>query len=231
MIIILIPYGQGRVGIQGFVVASLQPFPVKKAQFVQAFARMRAAPIASGSGEMANMRNFSILAVTLALAAAAGAQSPSSKAEREAYRERQMDLIDRAWQLRPGRRDEPLRELNITDNEIREIQGVAAKYIPKTLMNISPVIAGCPCEEGPQCTDQVYIVAEKGEKSVGLQLSRVKNAWQVGVVQEWWFRHDALQARRAKMEYRQYKSEIDELFRVFPMCVGELVPAKVEAKK
>lgn len=185
------------------------------------------------------MRNASILGLALVLAAAASAQAPQSAAERRANREQQMRLVERAFELRPRRRDTPLRELNISDNEVREIQVVAAKYVPKVLLNISPVVAGCPCEEGPQCTEQVFIVAEKPQSSVGLQLSRVKNAWQLGVVQEWWLRFDALTADRNKMDYQKYLSVLNELYRDFPMCVGELVPAenttastpKVESRK
>ncbi len=134
-------------------------------------------------------------------------------------------LIDRAHELRPQRRDEPLRYENISDIEVREIQDVAAKFVAKAIVNISPVVTGCPCEEGPQCTDQVYIVASNPADSVGLQLSRVKNSWQVGVVQRWWLRYDALQVRRGTMAWPAYEALQAELLRELPQCVGELVPA------
>ena len=212
-----------------FVMASLQPFSVKKPQFRQAFARMRAGPIASGSGEMAFMRNVSILAMALLFAAAAGGQARMSKAEWAAYQAQRMKLMrieKRADELRPRRRDEPLRYLNISDIEVREIQFMAEKYLPKVLLNISPVVTGCPCEEGPQCTDQVYIVAETAQSSRGLQMSRVRNAWVVGSVQQWWLKHDELAAQHGKMGYEKYESAMNELVRDFPMCVGELVPAE-----
>lgn len=133
--------------------------------------------------------------------------------------------MERANELRPRRRDEPLRFENITDMEVREIQEVAAKLAPKAIVNISPVVTGCPCEEGPECTDQVYIVANTSENSVGLQLSRVRNLWQVGVMQRWWIRYDALLARRADMDWRAYEASEAELLRDLPECVGELVPA------
>ena len=138
---------------------------------------------------------------------------------------RRLSLVQRAHELRPRRRDEPLRYLNITDNEIREIQHVAAKHIPKSIVNISPVVTGCPCEEGPQCTDQVFIIASAGEKSSGLQLSRIKNAWTVGIVQQWWLQYDALRARRDTMNWRAYEASEAELLRELPQCVGDLVPA------
>jgi hypothetical protein len=143
------------------------------------------------------------------------------------HRLQEVRQIERAYELRPRRRDEPLRFENITDIEVREIQEVAAKFVPKAIVNISPVVTGCPCEEGPQCTDQVYIVANNLEDSLGLQLSRVQNLWQVGVMQRWWIRYDALRARRDKMDWRAYAASEAELFRDLPQCVGELVPATV----
>lgn len=177
------------------------------------------------------MGKTSILAVILALnlAAAASAQVPVTATTYEARRAqltKQRNIMTRAYELRPRRRDEPLRYLNLSDNEVREIQLVAEKFVPKNLLNISPVVAGCACEEGPQCTDQVYIVAESGQTSKGLQLSRVKNNWQVGVVQQWWLKYDDLEANRKKMSYEKFEGALNEHFRDFPMCVGELVPAE-----
>ena len=175
------------------------------------------------------MRTISILGLALLLVTVASAQAPKSKAEWEAYRAQAMKLMrieKRANELRPGRRDEPLRYLNISDNEVREIQLVAEKYLPKSLLNISPVVTGCPCEEGPQCTDQVYIVAETAQSSKGLQMSRVKDAWVVGTVQQWWLKRDALNAQYGKLDYAKFESAMNELVRDFPTCVGELVPAE-----
>ena len=130
------------------------------------------------------MRTISILGLAVLLVAAASAQVPHVEGgARRPIRSqmlKRMRIVDRADELRPRRRDEPLRYLNISDNEVREIQLMAEKYLPKVLLNISPVVTGCPCEEGPQCTDQVYIVAESGQSSRGLQMSRVRNAWVVG---------------------------------------------------
>jgi len=149
------------------------------------------------------------------------------------------DPRSRAYQLVPKRRDEPLRYLNISDYEVREIQLVAEKYLPKVLLNISPVVTGCPCEEGPQCTDQVYIVAETAQGAKGLQLSRVRNAWVVGSVQQWYLRYDELRSSKDDMEYWAFQRAESDLFREFPVCVGQLVPAenktaatpKVESRK
>jgi len=167
-----------------------------------------------------------VMAAVLAFgfASSAGAQEPRSSAREEV--QRKYDARYRAYHLRPRRRDEPLRYLNISDYEVREIQLVAEKYLPKVLLNISPVVTGCPCEEGPQCTDQVYIIAETAQSAKGLQLSRVRNAWVVGTVQQWFLRYDELQSREDKMEFRKFERAENELFRDFPACVGELVPAE-----
>jgi hypothetical protein len=178
---------------------------------------------------MAIMRTVSILVTALLFATAASGQGPRSKAERDAYRAQVVKLMSiekRANELRPRRRDEPLRYLNISDYEVREIQLMAEKYLPKVLLNISPVVTGCPCEEGPQCTDQVYIVAETAQSSKGLQMSRVRNAWVVGSVQQWWLKHDEFTAQSGKMSYEKRESAMNELMREFPICVGELVPAE-----
>jgi hypothetical protein len=174
------------------------------------------------------MRKVSILLMGGVLALGfmqAGAEEQRSPVRKEVST-RRPDPRYRAWQLLPQRRDEPLRYLNISDIEVREIQQVAEKYLPKVLLNISPVVTGCPCEEGPQCTDQVYIVAESGQSSKGLQLSRVRNAWIVGTVQQWYLRFEELLSREGMMAFEDFMRAKSELYREFPMCVGELVPAE-----
>ena len=168
----------------------------------------------------------------LTVAVIANAQervAPAQVKEWLAREAKQMAIVDRAYELRPRRRDEPLRYVNLSDNEMREIQDVAQKYLAKTMLNVSPVIEGCPCEEGPMCTDQVYVVTYVSDKAKGLQLSRVKGVWQIGVVQQWWTKYDALAARYRDMDFWVYQSKRSELFREFPSCVGELVPAKTTA--
>ena len=152
-----------------------------------------------------------------------------SKAERDAYRAqtmKRMRIENRAHELRPRRRDEPLRYLNISDDEVREIQLMAEKYLPKVLLNISPVVTGCPCEEGPQCTDQVYIVAET--RAVIERAADVTSQECLGCRERAAVVVEARRARRqtGKMGYEKYESAMNELVRDFPMCVGELVPAE-----
>jgi len=130
----------------------------------------------------------------------------------------------RADALKPRRRDEPLRYLNITDEEVREVQFLSAKYLPKVMLNISPVVTDCPCEEGPNCTAQVFVVASTQDDAKGLQLSRLKDKWMVGVVQQWWLRRDDLQAHKPKpgaelTERYRYAQAMHVLYSEFPRCV------------
>jgi hypothetical protein len=167
----------------------------------------------------------------MAMAIAAGAQQPPPRAQidaREAQLLKRAEIERRAYELRPRRRDAPMRYLNLSDNEMREIQGVASEHLSNTVLNVSPVIEGCPCEEGPMCTDQVFVVTHASGKSVGLQLSRVKKVWKVGVVQLWWLRYDALGAQKSSMDYQKFMRTESELYRDFPICVGEMVKAEVK---
>jgi hypothetical protein len=185
------------------------------------------------------MRLFLSLVSGLMLASAAQAQSAASKGltadqyrmiidDRDYWRqqaERYRDISRRAWLLTPERRNSPLRELNISDDEVREVQAIAAVYLPRALVNISPVVTDCPCEEGPTCTAQVYVLATGKGKTKGLQLSRMNRTWQVSMVQAWWLKHDALQQQNKFLdEYREEKAR-NELLEEFPVCVGQLVPA------
>jgi hypothetical protein len=132
--------------------------------------------------------------------------------------ERMDEIAAHAWLVRPQRRDAPLRELNISDSEVREIETIAAKYAMNSMLNISPVVAGCPCEEGPLCTDQVFVVSNTPSKTVGLQLSRVRAAWVVGTVQQWWLRYAELLEKEPKMDRREFHSLRNQLLLEFPVC-------------
>jgi hypothetical protein len=181
------------------------------------------------------------LAFGLAAHAEAPANKPTSKEmtrmllemmQWESEWRKKEHISKRAEELRPAYRAEPLRYLNITDEEVREVQSISVKHLPRAMMNISPVVTDCPCEEGPNCTAQVYVVAAAGEKSKGLQLSRLKNQWMVGVVQQWWLRREAMHVPKPGAElperYR-YAKALQELFSDFPVCTRERVPAKTTA--
>lgn len=123
---------------------------------------------------------------------------------------------------RPARREGPLREDNITDVEVREIQEVMASLAPGAIVNISGVVTGCPCEEGGGCTDQVWVVANRPERSRGLQLSRISGHWTVGPVQQWWLDYERLQTQRPKASDQQawgnYLAAQDKLEQRYPTC-------------
>jgi hypothetical protein len=198
--------------------------------------RRAANTIGATAGSGAEMRIAAWLIAGLALALGAGAQQPVPSARLEASMKR-AEIQRRAHELRPQRRDTPMRYLNLSDNEMREVQEVASKHLSRTVLNVSPVIEGCPCEEGPMCTDQVYVVTHASGKPVGLQLSRVNKVWKVGVVQLWWLKYDALRAKVNAANYEKFLRAESDLYREFPICVGELVtateaaPAAAEGKK
>jgi hypothetical protein len=191
------------------------------------------------------MRFATCLAGVLALAAHAQAPSKSLTAEqvrqmledREYWRAegyRYLRIERRAKALYPQRRDTPLRDLNISDNEIREVEAIAQKYLPRSLVNISPVVAECPCEEGPTCTAQVYVVATTRTSSRGLQLSRMKDRWDVSMVQQWWHRRDVIVEQSTGNRFLDdylHEKAINELYEEFPACVGQMVPAAQAAQK
>ncbi len=181
----------------------------------------------------------------LALALCAQAEAPAKKltpkemnrmlaemAQWEAEWRTSDHISRRAQALKPARRDEPLRYLNITDEEVRQVQFVSAKYLPRVMVNISPVVTNCPCEEGPNCSAQVYVVASTVDDTKGLQLSRLKDQWVVGVVQQWWFRRDSLQRPRADaglVERYRYEQALHVLYSEFPRCLDDVAPANTTA--
>ena len=115
---------------------------------------------------------------------------------------------------RPRRRDGPFREINISDDEVREIQSVIRDVVPGAIVNISGVVVGCPCEDGAACTDQVWIVAYTPAISRGLQLSKIGDHWTVGPLQQWWLDYDDFfeAYRRGSSSWRTF-TEAEELCR------------------
>ncbi len=134
--------------------------------------------------------------------------------------EKLVQIEARARERYPKRRDTPLRYMNISDNEVREIEALAANVSIPALVNISPIVTGCSCEEGAHCTEQVYIIGRYQDRQIGLQLSRVKHKWNVGRVQRWWLEYAALQAREKVMERTVYDQAHARKLLDFPMCVG-----------
>lgn len=129
-------------------------------------------------------------------------------------------LSERMQKTRPIRRDGPLRELNVTDEEVREIQIATLNIYPGSLVNISGVVTGCPCEEGPACSDQVWIVSHRPGLMKGLQLSKIDDHWAVGVVQRWWLSLEKVEGTR-KTSPGTYEKELQSLYDSFPACADK----------
>ena len=124
--------------------------------------------------------------------------------------------------LRPRRRDTPLRYLNISDNEVREIQSAVATHASYEFVSIAGVVTGCPAEEGSACTDQVWVELRRHGKGGGLLLSKVNNQWIIGVVQQWYLCDEALDARRDGFStYFDYMAAKQALVESFPSCVDQ----------
>lgn len=139
-------------------------------------------------------------------------------------------LVKRIHRSRIGRRDHPLRADNINDEEVREIEAVMLARHPGAVVNIGAVVNHCPCENGPACSEQVWVVAYRPEASLGLQLSRLDGRWQVGPLQRWWLRFDEFQQRpfptgrsgdpELQAQLDAYLAEQTALYDSFPNCVG-----------
>lgn len=129
---------------------------------------------------------------------------------------------DRIWRTLPQRRDSPLRYLNVSDDEIREIQAAVAAIAPYDFVSIGGIVTGCPLEEGSACTDQVWVDLQRLGKSRGLQLSRISNRWIIGVIQQWHLCDDALDARRESFRsYHEYAAAKEALVDSFPSCTTQ----------
>lgn len=150
-----------------------------------------------------------------------------SKAERLAEYQQRKHM----YGSRPRRIDEPLRAENVSDEEIREIQATTVTVYPGAIANVSGVTAGCPCEDGPMCTSQVWILAHRNNRYDGLMLSRISNKWVVGPLQTWWFEYEPLAKKiselrsvkpddywEAYMELRDKRIQLEE---AFPICIAD----------
>lgn len=188
---------------------------------------------------------IALFLLSLALAAGVLAQSAGSKMTPEMYRQMLEDmqywnaqgtrydkLRKRARELYPDRRNTPLRDVNISDEEIREVEAISRRYLPHAYVNISPVVTNCPCEEGPMCTAQVYVVAQTAEKTRGLQLSRTKDRWDVGAVQQWWLRREGIVRQHTGDSFLDeylYEKAVNEMYEEFPACPEPVAPASQTA--
>ena len=70
--------------------------------------------------------------------------------EREKYRQRRYDAL----RTRPEYSERELRENNLSDIEIRQIEQATHAVVPGAIVNIGGVWAACPCEDGIDCDNQ-----------------------------------------------------------------------------
>ncbi len=123
----------------------------------------------------------------------------------------------RVFEVRPRRRDSQPRVANLTDAEVLEIERVVEDIAPGDTVNIGTVVFGCPCEDGPTCTDQVWVVSYRPESSTGLLLSRIAGQWTVGPVQSWWREYETLLSKPRHLVW----DEETELYKRFPKCASD----------
>ncbi len=86
----------------------------------------------------------------------------------------------------------PYREINISDIEVREIEGVVATVAPGATISIGGVSARCICEDGPQCTNNVDTTEWIGTTHKIITLSRIDGKWTLGPLMRWRLEADKL---------------------------------------
>ena len=149
------------------------------------------------------------------------AMERSVAAAKSAEAVRYFNLEFRAFQLRPRPPIGPMRTQNISDVEVLEIQAAAANVMPKAIVNIGSVVTGCPCEDGPNCADQVWVVAFTPEQSAGMLFSRIDGTWGVGPVQKWQLDLQELERRRNTFQkYSDFLTAERALLDRFPVCAA-----------
>jgi hypothetical protein len=119
----------------------------------------------------------------------------------------------------------PMREDNITDEEVRELQNVARLVYPDTIVIIGAVTDGCDCEDGSSCTNQVWLVLNRENyQTRNLVLSKIGGHWKVGAVQSWLIEYDAHQSQPgypgwgSSEQSRAWRRENQRLLDNFPTC-------------
>ena len=137
-------------------------------------------------------------------------------------------IIRAVHRSRIVRRDAPARSANIVDQEILEIEAVMREQHPGAVVNIGTVVNDCPCEDGPRCTEQVWVVAYLPHASQGLQLSRMNGRWQLGPLQQWWLRFEAFNQKpypqgrigdpALTAQVEAHLKEQTALYDSFPLC-------------
>jgi hypothetical protein len=148
--------------------------------------------------------------------------SPESQALTAQWRkwQRDRDLDRRIIESEPTlayRRSAPLRRINISDVEVRQIEAVVQRLIPGAIVIISGVAQGCPCEDGPGCSAQVWTAIERSAQIHSLELSDIDDHWVIGPAQQWFL--ESAQVDRTKYQtYADYTAAREELDNRYPAC-------------
>jgi hypothetical protein len=121
-----------------------------------------------------------------------------------------------------------LRRDNISDEEVREVQRAALEVYPDSIVSISGVTDGCDCEDGSNCTAQVWLALYRENQTRSLVLSKIDGHWKIGAVQSWWIQYNPHQASfpgfgRGANQIA-WQKENQRLFDNFPTC--PVAPAK-----
>lgn len=75
---------------------------------------------------------------------------------------------------------------------------VVLGIMPGAILNISGVVSGCLCQDGPGCAAQGWVLAHRPEtpgQSKDLEVSDINNRWMIGPVQQWYLDSEKLQAK------------------------------------
>lgn len=85
-----------------------------------------------------------------------------------------------------------LRDENITDQEVREIQSLVQSFTYGEINYIGGVLDSCHCTEGPECTAtlDIAVVSDLGTKQYELSLQSKK--WELGKTQRWLLEYEKL---------------------------------------
>lgn len=156
------------------------------------------------------------------------ASSPSTTPWNERPWSLRASIVRAVHRSRIVRRDAPARSTNIADQEILEIEAVMREQHPGAVVNIGTVVNECPCEDGPDCTEQVWVVAYLPHASQGLQLSRLNGRWQIGPLQQWWLRFERFNQQpypqgrigdpTLTAQVEAYLREQTAIYDSFPLC-------------
>ena len=118
-----------------------------------------------------------------------------------------LSKLRQIWQSEPRRIEDQLREENVTDQEVLEIQKASLAVMPGAIVNIGGVTTNCPCGYGTTCAAQVWIVTNRPNESVGFMLTKINGHWVLGPIQQWWFRYRQHQDKKSTLPRSTYNAE------------------------